>query len=305
MATLFEVWLVGDDVEHLTAIGEAVLDEIQRIESLLSRFDPASEIYRVNQNAATRPVLVDFELYALLQDGARRFEQTEGFFSIAQLTPVSNKPDDAWKQPAARARIPDSVHLVDQQRTVTFTNECVALDLGGYGKGYALDSASRILQQYGVGDGILHGGTSSILAHGLREDGRPWLVGLRDPFSNRANEEVITLAVTNCGISTSMVFDGLDDENERSSDIFRPAGHSWEELAVTKQAACSVITPAAVDAEVLSTALLAMGKDRAGDYLDRNESRVPSRCCVAWMERREDQTVLEWLRGSPHEFESE
>ena len=44
MGTWFETFLVGDDSEHLDAVASAVFDEIDRVERLLSRFDPKSEV---------------------------------------------------------------------------------------------------------------------------------------------------------------------------------------------------------------------------------------------------------------------
>ena len=146
MATRFEVWLVGDDREHLAAVGEAVLDEIERVESLLSCFDPASEIYRVNQSASTTPVLVDYELYAVLQDCVDRFACTDGFFSVARVARVVNDASSITRgQSAPRLPLTEAVELVDEQRMVRFTDENVVIDLGGYGKGYALDSAGTYL----------------------------------------------------------------------------------------------------------------------------------------------------------------
>ena len=144
------------------------------------------------------------------------------------------------------------------------------------------------------------------------------MVGLRDPFSSDLADEVAVLPLTDCGVSTSMAFSdpvGRSAKNHQGaqpngahqgqSDIVQPrVTRPFKQRAIEQQAACSVITPTALDAEVLSTALLAMGKARASKYLDSSESRLPSRCCVAWLERREDKTALEWLKGSPHEFES-
>ena len=158
MATRFEAWLVGDDREHLAAVGESLLDEIERIESLLSRFNPASEIYRVNRSAAVQPVLVDYELYAVLQDCVDWFERTEGFFNVAH---GARSPDNASIAPGELATwlpFTDAVELLEEQRTVRFNAEHVMLDLGGYGKGYALDSANHILDQYAIRSGVVHGG---------------------------------------------------------------------------------------------------------------------------------------------------
>src|SRR4051812_20130865 len=82
MNTWFEIILLGDDSENLQAAGEAALDEIQRVEKLLSRFDPSSEISRINREAAQKPVLVDFELAEILETCRIAWQQTNGFFDI-------------------------------------------------------------------------------------------------------------------------------------------------------------------------------------------------------------------------------
>src|SRR5205823_5190090 len=82
MGTYFEVFLAGDDEEHLDSVAEAVLDEVARIERLLSRFDPASEVSRINRLAGSRPVRVDFEVWGLLQACGDYHRCTEGYFDV-------------------------------------------------------------------------------------------------------------------------------------------------------------------------------------------------------------------------------
>ena len=82
MATWFEVLLVGDDEEHLIAVGEAALDEVGRIDRLLSRHDPASEVSRINHEAGSRTVRVDRELFAILSDSRDWFDRTDGYFDL-------------------------------------------------------------------------------------------------------------------------------------------------------------------------------------------------------------------------------
>ena len=97
MATLFEVVLIGDDEEHLAAVAEAALDEITRVERLLSRHDPRSEVARLNREAASGEVLVDRELFELLQLCEVYHVMTGGYFDpAAALTGPS-----AWGRFAA------------------------------------------------------------------------------------------------------------------------------------------------------------------------------------------------------------
>jgi FAD:protein FMN transferase len=257
MATLFEMWLAGDDPEFLEAVGHAALDEVERIERLLSRFDPAAETARVNRAAAGGPVLVEYELFALLEDCRLWLQETEGFFDVCAVSGVT---------------LAEGVQLDLVRRTVRFLDPRVQLDFGALGKGYALDAAARVLDRFGVTSALLHGGTSSVLAVGAREDGSLWPVGVRDPDAEE--REILQISLCDCGLSTSGVF----DRSTTQSDMLDPVARR----PLAQQAACVVTAENAVEAEVLSTALLAMGKPRAGEYLERKRPSVAFR--VLWVE---------------------
>jgi thiamine biosynthesis lipoprotein len=265
MATVFEMWLAGDDPEHLEAVAQAALDEVERIERLLSRFDPAAEVARVNRSAGERAVQVEYELFALLEDCRLWLKETEGFFDVCAVSGVS---------------LADAVQMDIPTRTVRFLDPRVQLDFGALGKGYALDAAAHVLDRFGVTSALLHGGTSSVRAIGLREDRSPWPVGIRDPFTDE-EREILQLPLSDCGLSTS----GVVDRNANQSDVLDPvAGRQLSE-----QAACVVIAENAVEAEVLSTALLAMGKSRATKYLETKRPSVAFR--VLWVEQTGQDTV--------------
>ena len=291
MATQFEAWLVGDDDEHLRAVVSLLFDEVARIDRLLSRFDPAAEVRRVNSSAAMHGVLVDVELFSVLQDCAARHDDTDGYFSVFR----TRRNDDVarhGRRSAAEADLAQAVELNQAERRVTFLTEDVELDLGGYGKGYALDVAANVLAVYGVRSAVVHGGTSSILVRGARENGCPWQIDLGDPFADAPSASVATLQLTDCGVSTSVVSEAGED------DLFDPHARK----ALSQPAACTVLAATALDAEVYSTAFLAMGKNRAHAFLRQEADSSPPRLSVAWYEPRRGQTTVDWLTGSPHDF---
>jgi FAD:protein FMN transferase len=275
MGTLFEAWLVGEDEEHLAAVGEAALDEVARLEQLLSRFDPRSEISRLNRTAAQEPVLVDVEVFGILKTCHGYWKATDGYYDIAASSPTSSV--------ATRPSTGD-IELDEQRRTVRFTHPGVRLDLGGFGKGYALDRAGLILKEFGIQHACLHGGTSSVIAVGRDEHGGPWQIGIRDPWAGDAAVELGRVEVADRGYSCSAVF----GPGEQRSDVVDP--HAGEPL--TTQAACGVLAADALEAEILSTALLSMGKERAAAYTRRSGS---ARLAVAWIERAGETSRIVWL----------
>ncbi len=278
MATFFELWLAGDDEEHLSAVGEAALDEIVRVERLLSRFDATSEVARINRDAAREPVRVDFELLAILEDCLFWWERTDGAFDLcAHAAHLAGKEGLTFGE---------AVELDRQNRTVRFLAPQVALDFGGYGKGYALDRAGDVLSQFGVTSALLHGGTSSVLARGTH-GGAPWRIAVRDPFAADAKAQLGQISLAGCGFSSSAVSGG-----QAVSDLLNP--HDGRPLSAA--VACSVLAPTAREAEALSTALLALGKQHMGRFA------VPP-IQVAWIEQHDGGAAVDCWPPSGSAFQ--
>jgi thiamine biosynthesis lipoprotein len=270
MATWFEALLVGDDEEHLTAVGESALDEVARIERLLSRHDPASETSRINREAAFRPVRVDREMFAILRKGMWWSEETGGYFDLCAGSGVCSL---------------EALWLDEDARTVWFLDPSARLDFGGFGKGYAIDAACRLLDEFGIGSGLLHGGTSSVRARGRPEDAPAWRAAIRDPF-RASGSEITFVDLVDCGLSSSAAF----HPGSAVSDLLDPI----TSRALEREVACSVIAPTATEAEVWSTALLAMGKSRAAGWPGRGVS--PGRRAL-WIEKDGGRIEAGWLDG--------
>lgn len=255
MGSLFRLRLLGDDAEHLEAVADAALDEIERVERLLSWRDARSEVARINREATARPVLVDFELAAILAQCQAAEASTGGYFDLAA---------------AARAELRDACELWRfdaARRLVMFTRPEVRLDFGAYGKGHALDCAAAEVRRFGITQALLDGGTSSVLALGTDEFGNPWPVGLRNPFAARPDakttwpHELGQLRLTDLALSSSATQDaGLS--HSAASDVVNPrTGEPIMELS-----AYAVVAADGATAEVLSTALCAMGSVAAEAY---------------------------------------
>jgi thiamine biosynthesis lipoprotein len=282
MGTWFEAWLVGEDEEHLKDVAMAILDEVGRLDERLSRFDPRSEIARINRLAGRGEVLVDREVFALLQTCGRAWRDTDGAFDIAATSPAGAEPDGD-----ARPTFADVV-LDDERRTVHFTHPAVRLDLGGLGKGYALDRAGEILDAQGVSRALLHGGTSSVLARGPDARGRPWIVAIRDPWDDRDGAVLGRLPLHDRALSCSTAL----APGPAQSDVIDPRTGR----ALTQQDGCVVTCPSAIHAEILSTALLSLGRAAGSEFV---RSREGFGLAVAWVEPPGDRPRLTWLRSDP------
>lgn len=239
MATFFEGWLIGEDLSHLRAVAQVLQEEILRIEQLLSRHDPRAELARLNREVLTGEVQVERELLEVLADCLDAYVQTAGFFDIG-VNP--NRP--------RRLPLTESLVLDSASSRVSCASP-LSLDLGGYGKGYALDKLGEILSDYGVEQAFLHGGTSSCLALGTKADGSPWTLSL-------PNQHMMEVSK---GFSCSATY----PEGSQHSDILDPDG-----VPLQTPLLCTVQAETATQAEIYSTALLAMGEEKGLAFLAEN-----------------------------------
>jgi FAD:protein FMN transferase len=162
MGTRMEVLLPYTDRERGSMLLRMMQNETERIEALLSVYRPESEISTLNTMACKAPVPVCRETMQVLMTCKAYYEQTSGAFDVAF------------------GRM-DAVQINPSEQTVTFSDEAVKLNFGGFGKGYALQRIQKMLQSFGVTKGFLNFGDSAILAVGTHTSGEPWRVGPRDP----------------------------------------------------------------------------------------------------------------------------
>jgi len=142
------------------------------------------------------------------------------------------------------------------------------LDLGAIGKGYAVDCAVAILREAGVTSALLHGGTSSVYGLGTMPDGQPWKAAITAPAPSEASartdppdaqhlaETLTELALTDAALGVSAV----SGKAFRSGD--RSYGHVLDPRTgepVQRALLAAVTSPAATEADALSTALLVLG----------------------------------------------
>jgi thiamine biosynthesis lipoprotein len=227
MASLFEIILRGHDVQHLEAVGIAVGEEIVRLGEKLSRFEPQSEVSRVNRQPE-RPVRIDRELFSLLEKCEEGRQLTGGYFDVTGG---------------------EGLRLDRDRCTVELLKPQARLDPGGIGKGYALDRGGELIRSFGVASALLQGGTSSILAIGDES----WPIAVRDPA--QPERVVATLALRNRGFSCSVA----RHAGETASDLRNP--HTGQPIETAE--GCFVLAPCATEAEIWSTACLTMGQEVA------------------------------------------
>lgn len=202
MATRFELLMYGENEVHLRAAGEEALQEIERLEAQLSFYRSDSEISFLNREAAAGFIKVEPRLFALLRRCVALCELTEGAFDIT-IAPLMR----AWNFVREKGGIPEPQDLQDalaktginllefdeEGSAIRFRVAGVEVDLGGFGKGYAVQRAMDLLREHGVKSALLHGGTSSVATIGSPPRQNAWSIKLPEPFSENGRPMVIEL----------------------------------------------------------------------------------------------------------------
>jgi len=197
MATYFEVIIDEDDATYAEQAAQAVFAEVDRLETLLTRFRPTSDLSQVNRLQPGQSVKVTLDLFECLAIAREMYERTGGAFDPT-VGPLMNSlrgengvllniSDKQRAEALARVGM-KRIELDRQQLTVSLaatkgTKEAapVGLDLGGIGKGYALDRGAEILSDWGIESALIHSGTSTALAIGSplssQEGEEGWVLG--------------------------------------------------------------------------------------------------------------------------------
>ena len=263
MGTRITVELWADDPGKGQAAVEAVLAEMRRVDEDMSTYKPTSELSIVNARAAREPVKVSPELFELLTTALEYSRVTQGAFdityaSVGYLYDYRHhvRPDEQQIHAALPGINYHHVLLDPQARTVKFSQEGVRIDLGGIGKGHAVDRGIALLQGRGISHALVTaGGDSRIIGDRF---GKPWVVGIRHP--DRKDEVIARIPLEDAAISTSGDYERYFDENGvRYHHIIDPGtGHS-----ASKVRSATIIGPTATRTDGLSKTAFVLGPERA------------------------------------------
>ena len=187
--TQVQVTIAGGDEARAQATMRAVLAEFDRLHRLLHAWQPSAITELNDAIAAGRAHQPPAEVFALLQEAQQIARDSDGLFDpgMGRLIALWGFHGDEFKPQrpdanalqALRDQHPSIRDLKLNAGTVTSGNRAVAIDLGGYAKGVALDRAVAILKREGVGNALVNIG-GNVMALGSK-GGAPWKVGIRDP----------------------------------------------------------------------------------------------------------------------------
>jgi FAD:protein FMN transferase len=269
MGTRCYVELWADDPAKGNDAIDAVMAELRRIDNLMSHYKPESELSQINQYANERPVHVDKELFDLIKLSTHFSQITEGAFDITYASvgylydyPQHVHPSEEQIRRALPAVNWRNMLLDEEHHTVRFEHPGMRIDLGGIGKGYAVDRGIDILKARGIERGVVTaGGDSRIIGDRM---GRPWLVAIRHP--DNPNKVVTRIPLSDSAVSTSGDYERYFDEGGvRYHHIIDPhTGHS-----ASKVRSATILAPTATQTDGMSKTAFVLGAEKALEIINR------------------------------------
>lgn len=265
MGTTFEIIILGEDRDYAQAAARAAFDELDGLERELSRFVETSDVSRISRLGAGEPVRVGVGAFECLELASRVHEETGGAFDVSIGRLLS-----CWLSREGRPRTPSEDELAragervgmrwvttnEQDHSVGLGTSGVELDLGGIGKGYALDRMAALLGEWSIETALLHAGESSFLAVGSPPGEEGWLLGLRDPEDDARSLGSVRLRDRAVSGSGRLL---------RGRHIIDPRTGLPAEGALSAWAAA----PTAALSDALSTAFMVMSAGEVEEYCRR------------------------------------
>ena len=262
MGSGFQLTVVVKDSAEANRVINLAVDEITRIEKLISSWNPNSETSEINSNAGIKPVKVSQELFNLIKRAKNISGLTDGAFDISYAS-----MDKIWRFDGSMKRMPtkeeikssvakvgfQNIILDAEQSSVFLKEKGMKIGFGAIGKGYAADQAKALLQKNNVQAGIINA-SGDMNTWGRQPNGEEWTVAITNPL-NKTKPAAI-LPITNGAVVTSGNYEKFVQFNgTRYSHIIDPrTGYP-----ATGILSVTVFAPKAELADALATSVFVMG----------------------------------------------
>lgn len=272
MGSRFDISVVADNQNEGNLYINLAINEIARIERLISSWDTNSQTSSINKHAGLKPVKVDEELFRLIERAIKISKLTNGAFDISYAS-----MDKIWKFDGSMAEMPsaeaiknsvakvgfENIVLDEQNLTVFLKLKGMKIGFGAIGKGYAADKAKALLKEKGAKAGIINA-SGDLNAWGKQPNGKDWMVAIVNPLNK--SKVFSWLPVKNSAVVTSGNYEKyVSFNNTLYTHIIDPrTGYpSTGILSV------SIFTVNAELADALATSVFVMGVDVGLDFINQ------------------------------------
>lgn len=263
MGTIITHKIFGEQAGEALKAAKA---ETLRLEEMLSRFIPESEISRINSSAGIKNQKASIETYEILSSAVEYSKCCQGCFDVT-IGPLvtlwtgckkTSQPPSPSGIDRARCLVDyTSLALDERNYTVGLNQAGQSIDLGGIGKGYAADKILKVLKRYGILSAYTNFG-GNVAAIGTKLDGSPWQIGIQHP---RLDDELIgVVSIENQSVVTSgdyqRYFIGID--GKRYHHILNPKTGYPSKSGLKS---VTLVADSSMAADALSTILFLSGME--------------------------------------------
>jgi thiamine biosynthesis lipoprotein len=275
MGTVVEITLMGESEETAQKAAFQALQEIKRIEYLMSLWIESSDVNRINRSAGNDGVKVSPETIEVLRRAQEISKLSEGAFdpTVAPLVQL-------WKKARERGTPPKMEEVKETLSLVNFKNlkthhggkvslgkkgkKGMAIDLGGIAKGYAVDRAFKLLKGLGYGNLVVNAG-GDLRVGGSKPQG-PWSIGIQHP---RDPEKIMArISLSDTAVATSGDYEKFFiHQGKRYHHILNPkTGFPAEGYQ-----SVTVLHKEGIMADALATAIFVLGPEKGFSLCQRLE----------------------------------
>lgn len=280
MGNMFSFSIIHEDEAWASHCVDVAVDEIKRIEALLTTFKDDSQTNQINRMAGVKGVQVDKEVFDLISRSLKISDLTQGAFDITYGSidkklwnfdqTMTSLPDPAIAKEMTRLIDYRNIELDERKSTVFLRKRGMRIGFGGIGKGYAADRGKKILQGLGIANGVVNA-SGDLNAWGNQVNGKPWTIGIADPDTKMPFSSI---PITDMAIATSGNYEKYIFVNgKRYSHTIDPKTG----LPVTGIKSVSIISPMAELSDSLATPVMVMGIKTGIDMINQ----IKGIACIA------------------------
>ena len=279
MGNAFELGVYAANKSQAEQWLEIGVNEIIRLESLLSEFQDSSETSLLNRDAGSREISVSEETYGLIQRSLEISKLTNGNFDITvgPLKKLYDFRQEIFQMPSDKKILSalnsvgyEGVKLAKNRSAISFADAGQKISFAAIGKGYAAEKVKNIWLTLGVEAGYINA-SGDLTSFGLKPNKEKWTLGIAHP--DLRDEILFTIPISQGAVATSGDYERyFIHDGKRYSHTISP--FSGKPLTGTKSV--SVFSPNAELSDALATACYVMGASDALDFI----SQLPQTECV-------------------------
>jgi thiamine biosynthesis lipoprotein len=264
MATVFEIYISDEDETYAAQAAASAFNELDRLENELSYFRNNSDISRINNLSQNELITIGLDAFDCLNQCMRLYQQTKGAFDISMrpLFELWKKYDDPEIKPDKNEIVMTKVQIglpwlqiIEDTHQVCLMSKSIQIDLGGFGKGYAIDMLKIHLDDWDIRGGLIHSGHSTVSPFGKNPEPMKWPLSISDPN----NPEIILrkMDLIQGALSGSGLKKGQHIIDPRSGNQVKNNQAAW------------AYAPMAGDADALSTTFMVMNVEEIESYCEK------------------------------------